>query len=102
MAANAGEKAKLTRYGPDVIPTSVETYGRMGRKSFAELQQLCMNICSGSHQGGFHNGAQMLSIMRAEIEKALLYNIADITLLSLGHRTVMHQHAPTSSQSELP
>eukprot|EP00973_Karenia_brevis_P036494 5032248-Karenia_brevis.AAC.1 len=38
VSAADGEMEKLTRYGRQVLPVSVETYGRMGRASMEALR----------------------------------------------------------------
>ena len=84
-AAEAGEKDKHSRYGSSVLPIALETYGRMGRKSMQSVGHLANQTVAASVSSRFHCGSDFIASMRCELERALLWNIADITLLSLGH-----------------
>ena len=84
VAAMQGEQEKLRRYGPSVRPVALETYGRMGYKSMTCLQQLASTISSSSTFSRFRSGADLVAAWRCELERTLCWNIADVTLLSIG------------------
>ncbi len=84
VAAADGEGEKLSRYGPTVMPISLETYGRMGPSSIAGVRQLAGVLSTSAGFVNFRTGSDLLAALRGEIERTLLWNIADITLLSLG------------------
>ena len=86
VAGKDGELERLLRYGEQVCPLSLETYGRMGYGSMASMRALTASIASSkSHYGIFRSGGHMLAALRLEVELALAFNIADITILALGH-----------------
>ena len=85
MAAADGELEKLTRYGSQVTPLSFETYGRLGATSLRALQSMAHRVASMSSRAGGRSGADVYAEWRVELERVLVREIADITLLSLGH-----------------
>ena len=85
VAAGEVEKDKHTRYGSSVLPLALETYCRMGRKSMQSVNQLANQTVAASIGCKFHRGSDFIAMLRCELERTLLWNIADITLLSLGH-----------------
>ena len=84
-AAGQGENDKHTRYGSSVLPVALETYGRMGRKSLLTVGLLANQVVAATAASRFHSGSDFVAALRCELERALFWNIADITLLSLGH-----------------
>ena len=84
VAAREGENDKHARYGPSVLPVALETYGRMGRTSLQAVNQLANQVVAASASSRFHCGSDFVAALRCELERALFWNIADITLLSLG------------------
>jgi len=101
-AARDGELGKLLRYGPQVMPLAFETYGRLGRQSADRLKQLVATVSSTSVRSCFRDGGALLSAVRRNLERALLFNIADVTLLSLGHTGGFHaaRHRRREGQTE--
>jgi hypothetical protein len=85
VAARDGEKDKHARYGSSVLPIALETYGRMGEKSLEAVNQLANQVVAATASSRFHRGSDFVAALRCELERALFWNIADITLLSLGH-----------------
>ena len=85
VAARDGELEKQWRYDSSVVPIAFETYGRLGTTSCSRLWDVITNIASTSFFLSFRNGRELLSKLKADVERALLSNIADITLLSFGH-----------------
>ena len=69
-AARDGELGKLLRYGPEVMPLALETYGRMGRASMDRLRELAATLSSVSVRSVYRNGAALLSAIRGEVERA--------------------------------
>ena len=91
VAACDGELEKLMRYGEEVSPLSLETYGRIGVKSLQCMRQLTTCVAtSSSHYCSYSSGSHMLRALLIAVERALAYNIADVTLLSLGHSAGLH------------
>ena len=70
-----------------MLPVALETYGRMGRKSLGTVNFLANQLVSGTVASRFHCTADLVAALRYELELALLWNIADITLLSVGHHS---------------
>ena len=85
VAAGEGDKDKHTRYGSSVLPLALETYGRMGRKSMQSVNQLANQTVAASIGSKFHRGSDFIAMLRCDLEQRLLWTMADITLLSLGH-----------------
>ena len=84
VAAEQGERDKLYRYGDSVTPIALETYGRMGKKSIEGLRQIVNLASTATGFSRFRTGGDLLATLRYELEAALIWNIADIALLSLG------------------
>ncbi len=83
-AASLGEQAKLTRYGPTVLPLSFETLGRLGYKSMEALDLLRSDAALwGKSQFSALGSA---CDWRRHLEVVLLYEVADAALLCLGRQ----------------
>jgi len=98
-AAMQGEQEKLARYGPSVQPIALETYGRMGYKSIECLRQLVSTISSTTIFTRFRSGADLMATLRCDIERTLCWNIADITLLSIGRWSRVRASARTGRRA---
>ena len=85
LAAADGEMEKLTRYGSTVSPLSFETYGRLGQKSQTLLCSIAHLVASSTGRAGGKAGNAVYADWRLELERVLVKEIADITLLCLGH-----------------
>ena len=85
VAAADGELETLTRYGSEVSPLSFETYGRLGTKSQRLLYSVAHMVASQSRRLGGRSGAALYADWRLELERVLAREIADVTLLSMGH-----------------
>ena len=81
---------KMERYGALVSPLSFEPYGRLGCDSAKALRRLALNAATFCNNASGIPGARLYSRWRAELERTLLYEVADIVLLSLGHSSGMH------------
>jgi len=90
VAASDGEMEKLTRYGSEVYPLSFETYGRLCDHSQKCLRHLAHLAASMSSNIRRRSGYDLYSEWRLELEKCLVREIADITLLSLGRSSGLH------------
>ena len=90
VAAKDGELEKLMRYGTGAQPWSIETYGRVGWKSMANLRQLMASISAHRYWMTGETGGRLLAGMRLEIERALVSHLADTTLRCLGHGSGLH------------
>ena len=87
MAARTGELEKLRRYDETVVPLALETYGRLGPRSEIGLRQIATSLASSSTMSNFKYGKDLLAYWRCDVERTLLWNMADIVLLSFGHST---------------
>ena len=85
VAAREGELERLSRYDDTVVPLSLETYGRLGPNSETRMRQLTATIASSDVMSRFACGRDFLAHWRCEIERTLLWNMADIVLISFGH-----------------
>ena len=89
VAAAAGEFEKLERYGATVVPLSFEPYRRLGKESAKALRMMALNAASFNNSIGIP-GSRLYGKWRGELERSLLYETADIVLLSLGHSSGFH------------
>ena len=81
VAAKAGVSDKLDRYGPSVLAVSLETYGRMDPCSVSHVREMSFDFtrpCSRQSPGLAYQR------LRYRLEHALLFEIADIVIQSLG------------------
>ena len=81
VAADSGIQDKLDRYGPNVKCLSFETYGRLALPSIRYLRDLSCDFGLNHLRRG---PAQVYHNLRLNLERELLFVVADITLLSLG------------------
>jgi len=87
IAAKGGETDKLERYGVEVLPLSFEPYGRLGPSSMRALRTLAMNAASHLSFTVSVSGHRLYGNWRAQLERTLLFEMADVVLLALGHNT---------------
>eukprot|EP00973_Karenia_brevis_P055569 7725560-Karenia_brevis.AAC.1 len=85
VAASDGELEKLTRYGSEVSAISYETYGRLGVKSQESLRSMAFWVASQATHVRRRSSIGLFAAWRLELERVLVQEIADVTLLSLGH-----------------
>ena len=85
IAAAEGERDKLNRYGRSVLPLAFETYGRLGQKSLQTVSTLSNQVVAATVASRFHRGSDFIAALRLDLERSLLWCIADVTLLSIGH-----------------
>ena len=97
VAAAAGEFEKLERYGSSVSPLSFEPYGRMGKESALALRSLALNGATFNNTG--LPASRLYSRWRAELERTLVWEVADIVLLSLGHSSGIHSRRSTAARN---
>jgi hypothetical protein len=86
VAAAEGEADKHRRYGPDVAPFVFETHGRVGEEGLnllRRLRRMAMDYGKRRPGGGRPVGLN-LRRLRARLEAALVREVADIALLSMG------------------
>ena len=85
VAAAAGTKDKLDRYGDSVLTLAFETYGRLGDSGRVALDVLLSEagLCAHDRWASQCLGPRW----RLTLERALLFAQADIVLLSLGHHS---------------
>lgn len=91
VAAKEGENDKHHRYGDGVSPLALESFGRMGAEGLALLQRLRrMSLDYGKRRSGSGRPVGLnLRELRARLEAALLREVADVALLSLGCRSTL-------------
>ena len=87
VAASDGELEKILRYGLEVAPLAVETYGRMGPASIRCLRHAANAVGQHLHGLGRQPGRAMYSQWRYQLEATLLREIADVTLAALGQHS---------------
>ena len=83
-AAAVVEQSKLERYGPSVFPVAIETYGRIGDRSRESLQVLA--LLAGAHIGDQWALPRLVPQWTAQLQRAVLFAVADVDLLALGAR----------------
>jgi len=86
VAAAAGERDKVVRYGPAVLPFAVEQFGRLGAVARQTLAALHRESCDyGRPQPGSGRAVALsLRALWADIEAAVVQTVAQTTLLALG------------------
>ena len=85
IAADEGESDKLNRYGRSVLPLALETYGRLGHKSLHTVTFFANHVVPTTVASCFHRGSDLIAALRLDLERSLLWRIADVTLLSIWH-----------------
>ena len=90
VAAKGGEFDKLERYGHLVQPLSFEPYGRLGPESIKTLRNLALSGSTFFNNASGVPASNQYSRWRAELERTLVYEVADVVLLSLGHSGGVH------------
>eukprot|EP00973_Karenia_brevis_P033661 4641930-Karenia_brevis.AAC.1 len=76
---------KCNRYDASVTPLALETYGRMGVASMSGLRRFSSTVSAHAVKSGFLRQPRgLLAALRLDIERTLLWNIADTALQSLG------------------
>ena len=90
VAAKGGEFDKLERYGHNVLPLSFEPYGRLGADSIKSLRTLALAGSTFCNSPGGIPAASRYGNWRAELERVLVFETADVVLLSLGHSSGLH------------
>ncbi len=83
-AAAVAEQSKLERYGPGVFPVAFETYGRIGDRSRESLQVLA--LLAGAYVGDQWALLRLVPQWTAQLQRAVLFAVADVDLLALGAR----------------
>ena len=83
IAAKAGEKKKLNRYGPSVRQLVFESHGRIGEASLQTLEELASWDDAGSH-GQRVREASLIKRWRLALETVLIHEEADLLVQSLG------------------
>ena len=81
VAALSGENEKVARYGSEVSPISFETFGRLGPQSMVNLQNVAADFV---RPGGRRSCMGVYNRLRYILEYMLLYENADLILMSLG------------------
>ena len=102
VAASAGENEKRQRYGCAVWPLSFETFGRLGPESVLHLQNIAADFV---RPGGRKTCMGVYNRLRYILEYQLLFEQADLVLLSLGassglavwKRQRQHHSAPSTA-----
>ena len=97
QAAIAGEKEKLKRYGPSVLPLVFEAGGRLGKTSLESLQTVVSTAASARLCSSF-----AASRWRSRLERAVLFGTADAALRAAGADTAQTLHATQFSVATFP
>ena len=89
IAATKGEENKRYRYGESVLCIAFESFGRLGQKSISNMKMMAADF---EHRLHFKKPLQRLCARwRLSLERALMYEMADIVALSLGHSSGLHR-----------
>ena len=83
-AAAVAEQSKHDRYGDSVLPVAFETYGRIGYKSRQSLEVLAMQ--AGAYVGDQWALPRLMPQWVAQLQRTVLFAVADVDLLALGAR----------------
>ena len=81
--AETGEEDKVRRYGVQVMPLAVESYGRMGKESRESLRQFAADMAV-AYRGIAKSAADIYAEWRLKLERTVLLQLADIALSCLG------------------
>lgn len=82
LAAAAGERHKLDRYGPTVLPIAFETLGRMGPASVSCMESLLLEAQVWGRER--FNPVRTMAQWRLALETTLAYEVAEVALQNLG------------------
>ena len=90
LASREGERAKHARYGREVLPVVMETFGRLGWEGIAALNTLRRHSADFGRQRPGCGGTLRIDVrsLRTELEAAVVRAHADVTLAALGCRAV--------------
>ena len=80
-ATSAAAKEKRERYGEDVLPIALETYGRMSEEGRRALE--CLATHAGTSMGDAWLAPLLLLTWRAALERIVQFAVAGIDLLAL-------------------
>lgn len=84
VAAASGVKDTLDRYGPAVACVAFETYGRVAKSSTNHLRSIAFDFTKEFSRAG---PGVVYNRLRWSLERALFFEIADITMLALGGKS---------------
>ena len=93
VAAQSGEKLKADRYGDAVMPLVMETLGRLGADSADSLRRLLRYAATLGKVGP---GA--ISKWRSTLERAVLFAVAENSLLAMGATSTARLGAVLNAQ----
>jgi hypothetical protein len=96
-AAMIAERRKLKRYGEDVMPMAFESFGRIGPQSLAHLRTLACEAAGHQRSALEPTPPRRMARMRGEIERVLLFYLADAALLCLGSACAPVALLPTAA-----
>ena len=82
VAAASAERRKATRYGPEVMPLSIESHGRLGPQSLIALEAIARQ--ASAYGTAKVPPAKLVQRWRADIELALYFTLADTMLQARG------------------
>ena len=82
--AERGEDEKERRYGAQVMPIAIESYGRMSKESRFNLRQLAWDSVTVRTRGLERSAADVYAAWRLRLERAVMSELADVALSCLG------------------
>lgn len=83
IAADTDDGDKSRRYGEQVMPISIESNGRMGAESRYCLRQLAFDASIVQTRSACNSAADIYSEWCVKLERAVLVELANITLCCL-------------------
>ena len=81
-AASTAAREKHDRYGEDVLPVAMESYGRISNDAHRSLE--CLAAHAGPQLKDPWLAPRLLPTWRSALERVVQFTIADIDLLALG------------------
>ena len=79
-----GEDQKEKRYGAQVMPIAIESYGRMSHESRTNLRQLAWDSVTVNTRDLERSAADVYAAWRLRLERTVMSELADVALSCLG------------------
>ena len=83
--AQLGEDDKGRRYGAQVMPIALESYGRMNKESRHNLRQLAWDAAVVQTRAIDKSAADIDAEWRVKLERTMMIELADVALSCMGH-----------------
>ena len=80
-----GEDDKGRRYGAQVMPIALESYGRMNKESRHNLRKIAWDAAIVQTRAIDKSAADIYAEWRLKLERTMMIELADVALSCMGH-----------------